>query len=122
LIVRKHDVTPIDFDGLAIHDYTANQDISASLAVIHVPPGAHHAEAWSRRSDKYYYILAGRLNFVLAGQPCELEAGDFCLVRQGIRFSYENRTGESTSLLLVHAPSFDLDAEVFVQDERQEGG
>jgi len=116
LIVRKHDVAPFDFDGLAIHDYTANQDTSASLAIIHVPPGARHAKAWSKRSDKYYYILAGRLNFVLNGQAYELETGDFCLVQQGVRFSYENRSAESTSLLLVHAPSFDLGAEVFVQD------
>lgn len=121
MIVRKHDVAPIDFDGLAIHDYTAGWDTSASLAVIHVPPGARHAEAWSRRSDKYYYILAGRLSFVLDGEAYQFEAGDFCLVRQGIRFSYENRTAESTSLLLLHAPSFDLGAEEFVQDPGQEG-
>ena len=57
---------PIDFAGLRIFDYTAGFDLSSSLAIIEVPPGAHHAEAWSKRSDKYYLVIAGTIGFVQA--------------------------------------------------------
>ena len=114
MIVRKKALTAIDFDGLAIYDYTAGQTSSSSFAVIHVPSGGRHAEAWSKRSDKYYHVTGGQVQFALDGVECALTAGDFCLVRQGQRFWYENRAAEAATLILVHTPSFDLASEVFV--------
>jgi mannose-6-phosphate isomerase-like protein (cupin superfamily) len=114
MIVRRHTLQPIDFGGLQIFDYTADAKRGSSLAVIDVPPGATHAEAWSQRSDKYYLVVAGRIDFTLQGERFELGAGDFCLVQQGARFSYANRSPASAQLVLVHTPSFDLASEVFV--------
>ena len=116
MIVRRHALQPIDFGGLQIFDYTADAKRSSSLAVIDVPPGAVHAEAWSRRSDKYYLVVAGRLEFSLRGERFELAAGDFCLVAQGERFAYANRGASPAQLVLVHTPSFDLASEVFVTE------
>ena len=113
MIVRHNSLQAIDFEGLRIHDYTANGHTSSSLALIEVPPGVRHREAWSKRSDKYYFVVAGRILFSLSGEECDLTSGDFCLVRQGQRFRYENRTEEPATLLLVHTPSFDLDSEMF---------
>jgi mannose-6-phosphate isomerase-like protein (cupin superfamily) len=114
MIIKQDSVEPLDFGGLRVYDYTAGHETSSSLAVIHVPPGVRHAEAWSKRSDKYYYVLAGQVRFTLDGNQHNLAAGDFCLVRQGQRFWYENREEDLATLLLVHTPSFDLDSEVFV--------
>lgn len=114
MIVKRDALEAIDFDGLAIYDYTAGQETGSSFAVIHVPPGIRHAEAWSKRSDKYYYVAGGQIRFALDGQEMALSAGDFCLVRQGQHFRYENRGGEAATLILVHTPSFDLASEVFV--------
>jgi mannose-6-phosphate isomerase-like protein (cupin superfamily) len=116
MIVRRRTLQPIDFGGLQILDYTADLKRGSSLAVIDVPPGATHAEAWSRRSDKYYLVVAGQLDFSLEGRPFELGAGDFCLVAQGERFSYANRGASPAQLVLVHTPSFDLESEVFVAE------
>ena len=87
-----------------------------ALYVIEVPPGATHARSWSRRSDKYYLVTRGAISFSLDDQRFELAAGDFCLVRQGQRFDYRNQAGELATLVLVHTPSFELDAEVFEED------
>jgi mannose-6-phosphate isomerase-like protein (cupin superfamily) len=113
VIVRHSAVAPFDFDGLAIRDYTAGHETAASFAVITVPPGAVHAEAWSRRSDKYYYVAAGTIEFVDSGEAQELSAGDFCLVAKGEHFSYRNVSGAPATLCLLHTPSFDGDSEVF---------
>ena len=116
MIVRRRTLAPIDFGGLQIFDYTADAKSGSSLAVIDVPPGATHAEAWSKRSDKYYLVVAGRIDFTLQGERVELAAGDFCLVAQGVRFSYANRSPAPAQLVLVHTPSFDLASEVFVTE------
>jgi mannose-6-phosphate isomerase-like protein (cupin superfamily) len=115
VIVTRESLPPIEFDGLRIYDYTAGQHVGASLAVIEVPPGISHGEAWSRRSDKYYLVMSGEIRFVLQGEAQMLGAGDFCLVRRGHHFSYANDGADPAILLLVHEPSFDLDEEVFVE-------
>ena len=112
--VSRGSIAPLDFDGLRIFDYTAGQSSSSSIAMIEIPPGGRHAEAWSRRSDKYYLLVGGELEFVLDGDSRTLHAGDFCFVKQGRRFSYVNRGPNLAAAVLVHTPSFDLREEVFV--------
>jgi mannose-6-phosphate isomerase-like protein (cupin superfamily) len=115
MIIARSSLTPIDFGGLRIFDYTAQSGLDASLALIEVPPGARHAEAWSKRSDKYYLVIRGEVRFVLERQSTLLVVGDCCLVKQGQRFSYSNDGVAAAALVLFHSPSFDLDAEVFVE-------
>lgn len=115
MIVRRDAPQPFDFDGLTIRDYTAGQKTSSSLAIIEVTAGARHQRAYSKRSDKYYYLVSGKLQFTVGGTLCVLEEGDFCLIEKGQHFSYENASMEKATLLLFHTPSFDLDSEVFVE-------
>jgi mannose-6-phosphate isomerase-like protein (cupin superfamily) len=115
MIVKQRSVDPIDFDGLQILDYTSKMDSRSSFAVITVPPGTAHAESWSKRSDKYYYVVSGRLDFTLDGQSQVLSAGDFCVVPQGRHFSYLNRELKEAKICLVHTPCFDLNSEVFME-------
>ena len=118
MVVTRDSLTPIDFAGLRIFDYTAGHDLSSSLAVIEVPAGASHAEAWSERSDKYYLTIAGAIQFDLEGRVCHLGPGDFCLVRKGQRFAYSNPTKELATLVLVHTPNFQLGSERFAAPEQ----
>jgi mannose-6-phosphate isomerase-like protein (cupin superfamily) len=114
VFVRKDSLEPIDFDGLSIFDYTANAELGSSLATIDVPPGGGHPKAWCRRSDKYYFVTDGRVQFTVDDGISDLTKGDFCFVRRGIVFSYENVSNEPAGLILVHTPAFELSAEVFV--------
>jgi mannose-6-phosphate isomerase-like protein (cupin superfamily) len=114
MLLSRSAMTPIDFHGLRIFDYTAGKSLGSSVAAIEVAPGAKHAEAWSRRSDKYYLVSSGEVRFVLDGEPHVLKSGDFCFVQRGRRFSYSNDTSKLATLVLVHTPGFDLREEVFV--------
>ena len=111
--IERESLKAIEFDGLEIRDYTAGRDVSSSMAEITVPAGARHKRSWSKRSDKYYYVLDGRLSFIVDDQVVDLSTGDACIIRQGVRFSYENKTGAIVKILLVHTPSFELAEEVF---------
>jgi mannose-6-phosphate isomerase-like protein (cupin superfamily) len=114
MIINKTSLEPFDFEGLEICDYTARRDTSSSLAEITIPSGVQHREAWSRRSDKYYYVVSGTVRFIVDGEAHQLDPGDCCIVLQGHRFSYENTTTETAKIILIHTPSFDLKSEVFV--------
>jgi mannose-6-phosphate isomerase-like protein (cupin superfamily) len=113
MIVRQGDVSAFDFDGLEIRDYTATLDLSSSFAAITVPPGGTHRVSWSQRSDKYYYVLYGRVEFTDGDRTLVLTEGDFCVVRRGDRFSYRNVSTEPARLCLFHTPSFDAGSEEF---------
>lgn len=116
MIVRGDAVKTFDFNGLSIRAYTAGQATSSSLALIDVPVGSRHQRAYSKRSDKYYFLAHGELRFTVDGEAHDLRQGDFCLIAKGVRFSYENRSKERAMLVLLHTPSFDLDSEVLLDD------
>ncbi len=113
MIVKKDEITPIDFGGLSILDYTAGREEKSSFAVIAVPHGVSHQQSWSKRSDKYYYVVEGAVDFTIDGAPSTLSAGDFCIVKKGAMFAYGNTSGRPALLILVHTPCFKLDEEVF---------
>jgi len=58
--------------------------------VIHIPPNSQHSESWSTRSDKYYYIINGEIQFISEEKEFKLSKGDFCIVEKGQHFSYRN--------------------------------
>jgi mannose-6-phosphate isomerase-like protein (cupin superfamily) len=114
MLIRRSEVEPFDFDGLVIADYTTGRgELSSSLARIEVAPGVAHMLSWSTRSDKYYYVVSGRLEFEVDGAAERLEPGDALVIRQGQRFRYANDSDEPAALLLVHTPPFLLEAERF---------
>ena len=111
--IQYDNLMPIEFDGLEIRDYTADQKTSSSIAEVTIPPGVRHRRAYSRKSDKYYYVIEGSLNFVIGEYACTPSAGDVCIIPKGVRFSYKNKSEVVAKVLLVHTPSFDLAEEVF---------
>lgn len=114
MFVNRSSIEPIVFEGLEIFDYTADYELDSSMAMISVPAGTAHAEAYSKRSNKYYLVVGGTVTFRVEGEEKILSDGDFCFVKRGNRFSYENTGGIEARLVLVHTPSFALDQEVFV--------
>ena len=118
MFIRKSDVSPIGFDGLLIHDYTEEMNVALSVAAISMPPAGGHAEAYSKRSDKYYVVVDGEVEFSVDGRRASLGSGDFCFVARGSRFGYRNTGPQVATLVVVHAPRFSLESEVFVSAER----
>jgi mannose-6-phosphate isomerase-like protein (cupin superfamily) len=113
MMIKRLSVMPFDFEGLEIRDYTDDRECSSSVAEITVPAGVRHRRAWSKRSDKYYYGLQGKLSFTIGDSLVELACGDVCIIPKGSRFSYENSTDEVARILLFHTPGFNLSQEVF---------
>ena len=113
MFIEHEAVKPLEFDGLKIVDYTAERESSSSFAEITVLPGVRHKFSWSNRSDKYYYVVEGSIEFTLSDQSKKLSPGDVCIVHQGVRFGYANPGPNEAKLILIHTPTFKLECEVF---------
>jgi mannose-6-phosphate isomerase-like protein (cupin superfamily) len=113
MIIRENEVEQFDFDGLKITDYTSKLDEYSSFATIAVLPQISHKLSWSKRSNKYYYILDGKINFIVNDKEYVLSTGDLCVIKKGEKFKYKNDSNEIVKMILVHTPNFKLDQEVF---------
>jgi len=113
MIIKKDSLKPIDFSGLKIYDFTEKLELSSSFAVIQIPPNSQHSESWSTRSDKYYYIINGEIQFILEEKEFTLSKGDFCIVEKGQHFSYKNIQNNIANLILIHTPNFNINYEKF---------
>jgi mannose-6-phosphate isomerase-like protein (cupin superfamily) len=113
MIIRKEEINPINFSGLSLYDYTSKCKEKSSFAVINVPINVGHQLSWSKRSDKFYYILEGKLTFTINDENHVLNKGDFCIIKKGEKFKYKNNFNGAASLILVHTPNFLLNEEVF---------
>jgi len=98
---------------LRILDYTAKCNERSSFAIIKVPPNIGHQLSWSKRSDKFFYIVEGKIDFFINNNNYTLDKGDFCIIKKGDKFKYKNNTNKVVSLVLIHTPNFDLNEEVF---------
>lgn len=114
--MRRSDVEPFAFGDLQIWDYKARCEGSASVALVQIKPGASHGQARSTRSDKYYYVLGGLVEFDVGEIIYWLTQGDLLVVPRGEWFDYRNHGPELATLLLVHIPPFRLDAEEFASE------
>ena len=115
MIFKRDHVRAMDFGSLRVLDYTVDVDSNSSMAVVNVPPGSRHREAYSTRCEKYYFIAKGEVEFAIDGVYETLQEGDGCLVRVGQRFQYKNVSDGEASLLVVHTPRFDSKAEIFTE-------
>lgn len=113
MIIKENEVEQFDFDGLKIADYTEKLNENSSFATIFVPPQISHKLSWSKRSDKYYYIIAGTIHFMVNDQETILSNGDLCIIKKGDKFKYRNDSNEIVKIILFHTANFKLDQEVF---------
>ena len=113
MIIKKDSLKPIDFSGLKIYDFTEGLELSSSFAMIQIPPNSQHSESWSTRSDKYYFVINGEIQFILEEKEFKLSKGDFCIVEKGQHFSYKNIQKKNANLILIHTPNFNINYEKF---------
>lgn len=110
--IAKASIVPFDYFGLRIVDYTSENKLSSSVAEITIDPGTSHPKAYSKRSDKYYYVVSGNLEFTVENDSYSLAAGDVCIIAKRQKFSYRNTTEDAAKVVLVHTPEFDVQSEV----------
>ncbi len=116
--IRRSDVEPFAFGDLQIWDYKPHCEASTSVALVQIKPGTAHGKARSTRSDKYYYVLSGLVEFEVGEIAYWLTQGDLMIIPRGAWFNYRNSAAEPATLLLMHTPCFRLEDEDYAE-ERQ---
>ena len=64
---------------------------------------------------KIYFCLQGAVSFRIEGQDVALVNQDLLLIPKNEWFDYRNDQAETARLLLIHIPSFEIEAEEFAE-------
>ncbi len=115
--VRRAQVEPSAFGNLQIWDYKPGSELSASVALVQARPGAAHGRVRSGRSDKYYYVLNGLVEFEVGRISFWLTQGDLLCIPKGEWFDYRNSGSDVATLLLFHTPPYRLADEQFAGEK-----
>lgn len=116
MIVKSSDTERLNFEGLPLIDYTSHQDSVSSFAKLEVASGSKHRIAWSRKSEKFYYVLKGQLVFMMDNKEYVANSGDLCIIPARTKFAYMNRSDGTAEVVLIHSPKIDMVNEVFEGD------
>lgn len=111
MLIKSDQTRSFDSHALALRDYGATPDGSASVTMIEVPPKHHQPYAYSSRCDKLFVMLEGALRFDVDGTAYVAEAGDLVVVPKGQFYQYFDWRGQPARMLLIHMPAFDETAE-----------
>ncbi len=114
--IRRADAQPFAFGDLQIWRYEPGRGASSSVALVQVKPGGAHGRARSTRSEQYCYVLSGLVEFEVGQITYWLTQGDLLIVPRGEWYDYRNTGPEVASLLVIHTPSFRLEAEQFATE------
>jgi RimJ/RimL family protein N-acetyltransferase/mannose-6-phosphate isomerase-like protein (cupin superfamily) len=120
MLIRRVEAKEFGFHGVTVADYGATAEGTASVAMVDVPPGGRHPFAYSSRCEKLYLVIEGKVRFSVDGVLYDPQVRDLLIVPKGKVFRYENEGGGAASVLLVHVPAFDAEAEHLLPDRMRE--
>ena len=116
--VRRANVEPFAFGDLQIWDYKMSGERGSSIALVQVKPSVSHGLARSTRSEKYYYVLSGMVEFEVGRISYWVTQGDLLVIPRGEWFDYRNSGRDMATMILMHTPPFNLEDEEFAGERK----
>lgn len=102
---RYNDTTPYQFADLWLRELSPADMQSGSIAEVTIPIGVERPARESRKIDRVYVGVSGRVAFTVDGEQVDIERGDLIHIAQGETYGFLNAGTEEARLLLFRAPA-----------------
>ena len=104
---RYSDAFKFGWKGLTGYAYNSKEQFrNASAAVFEVD--GHHGKIKTTQSDRVYYVLEGKGEFIIDGKVEQVGKTDVVIVPKNTPYDYRGKM----RLFLVHVPAYDESFEV----------
>lgn len=103
-LVRPHDRKSLKGGPGVQMELLASGKITMEPHLFRVAPGAGSGESYSHEGEEFLYLVRGRLNIELAGQPFELRAGDSFYFSSKTQHHWVNPGKTETLILWINTP------------------
>ncbi len=98
------------WEGLKGWGYNSKEDFSNASAAYFEVTGSH-GKVKTTKSDRVYFVVDGKGEFVVDGEKIPVEESDVVIVPKNTPYDYKVKEG-TMKLFLVHVPAYDEEAEV----------
>lgn len=98
--------------GIKFWIYNSKEDFKrASGVYIEIKKGGGHGNVKTTLSDRIYYVLSGKGEFIVKGMKTKVKEGEVVIIPKNTQYDYR-AAGGILKLFLVHTPAYDGDYEV----------
>ena len=101
---RYADAAPFEFGDFVVRELSADAFSIGSVAEIIVPMGADRTARVSEKTHRMYVVVAGDLEFRVAGETFRAGPGDTIHISSGEEYGFHNGGYEDARLLLIRVP------------------
>ena len=101
---RYADTAPFEFGDFVVRELSGKAFSIGSVAEIMVPMGAERTSRVSEKTHRMYVVLAGDIEFRIAGETFRAGAGDTVHIDAGEEYGFHNGGYEHGRLLLIRVP------------------
>lgn len=101
---RYVDAAPFQFGDFTVRELSSEAFSIGSVAEILVPMGAERDSRVSEKTHRMYVVVAGDLEFRVAGETFRAEPGDTIHISPGEEYGFHNGGYEDGRLLLIRVP------------------
>lgn len=86
--------------------YSTKEDFENASA-IYIEVTERHGKTKSKKSDRVYYVLDGKGEFIIDKEVIPVKKTDVIIVPKNTPYDYKALDGTTLKLFLVHIPAFD---------------
>lgn len=101
---RYSDAAPFEFGDFIVRELSPEAFTVGSVAEIIVPIGAERDARVSEKTHRMYTVVAGDIEFRVAGETVRCGPGDTIHIAAGEEYGFHNGGYEEGRLLLVRVP------------------
>ena len=101
---RYADAPPFEFGDFVVRELSPDVFSIGSVAEIIVPMGAERTARISEKTHRMYVVVAGDIEFRVAGETFRAGPGDTIHIASGEEYGFHNGGYEDGRLLLIRVP------------------
>jgi mannose-6-phosphate isomerase-like protein (cupin superfamily) len=96
----------VGWEGWNGWSYSSKEDFKRASA-LYIEVTGRHGLSKTTKSDRVYYVIGGKGEFVIDGEEIRVERTDVVIVPRNTLYDYKRIGKKALKLFLVHAPAFD---------------
>ncbi len=96
----------ISWDGWRGLAYNSKEDFSR-ISALYIEVTKRHGLSKTTISDRVYYILKGKGEFIVKDDKYEVSETDVIIIPKNTPYDYESKGKDALKMFMIHVPAFD---------------
>lgn len=110
----KENAFQFEWENVKAFSYTSNSHLKSASAISFELNNTNHGKIKSTVSDRIYYVIEGKGEFVINNEVIPVSRSDVIIVPKNTPYDYRG----TLKVFLVHIPAWDLKGEILLEKKK----